>query len=261
MAKQKISRSSSQWVMLLGALAVLTVSRQGMTGSEVTGPPTDRARAQEEMKQGAQAFRAGKYDEAQEHYRTVLKLDPTQKSAALSLARSIRAQYKPGIADPQNIAKAREAIAVYEKALQDDPGQDEAFAAAKRTRPSARMDSAARKIGATSPHRALLGVSPRRGAGSGLCSQHGEYRSRRSRQVRSARTGIDLARDRLERRRRRRPHPEDPTAPSAGQAGREPGRGSAEGDIREAGGRDREADRRAARRGAKEVGSAADLLI
>src|SRR5713226_9483119 len=129
MARLKINRVSSQCVMLLGALAVLTVPREGMTGSEVSGPSTDRARAQEEMKQGAQAFRSGKYDEAQEHYRTVLKLDPTQKSAALSLARSIRAQYKPGIADPQNIAKAREAIAVYEKALQDDPGQDEAFAA------------------------------------------------------------------------------------------------------------------------------------
>jgi len=129
MVKQRINRFSSQWVMLLGAIAVLTAPRQGMTGSEVTGPSTDRARAQEEMKQGAQAFRAGKYDEAQEHYRTVLKLDPTQKSAALALARSIRAQYKPGTADPQNIAKAREAIAVYEKALQDDPGQDEAFSA------------------------------------------------------------------------------------------------------------------------------------
>jgi len=129
MAKQKINRGSRQWVMLLGAVAVLAVPRQGITGSEVTGPSTDRARAQEEMKQGAQAFRAGKYDDAQEHYRTALKLDPTQKSAALSLGRSIRAQYKPGIADPQNIAKAREAIAVYEKALQNDPGQDEAFAA------------------------------------------------------------------------------------------------------------------------------------
>src|SRR5712664_3212439 len=127
MAKQKISRGSLQSVVLLGAVAVLTVPRQGMTGSEVAGPSTDRARAQEEMKQGFQAFRAGKYDEAQEHYRTVLKLDPTQKSAALFLARSIRAQYKPGIADRQNIAKAKEAIAVYEKALQDDPGQDEAF--------------------------------------------------------------------------------------------------------------------------------------
>jgi tetratricopeptide (TPR) repeat protein len=129
MAKRKTNRSSLQWGILLGTLAILTAPRQGMTGAEVTGPSTGRARAQEEMKRGAQAFRAGKYDEAQEHYRTVLKLDPTQKSAALVLARSVRAQYKPGIADPQNIAKAREAIAVYEKALQDDPGQDEAFAA------------------------------------------------------------------------------------------------------------------------------------
>jgi tetratricopeptide (TPR) repeat protein len=99
-----------------------------MTGAEITGRSTERARAEEELKQGAQAFRAGRYDEAQEHYRTALKLDPVQKTAALFLARSIRAQYKPGIADRQNVAKAKEAIAAYEKALQDNPGQDEAFA-------------------------------------------------------------------------------------------------------------------------------------
>jgi tetratricopeptide (TPR) repeat protein len=128
-AKQKVNRGSSHWVVLLGALAVLSGPRQGMTGAEVTGPSTERARAGEELKQGAQAFRAGRYDEAQEHYRTALKLDPAQKTAAaLFLARSIRAQYQPGIADRQNVAKAKEAIAAYEKALQDNPGQDEAFA-------------------------------------------------------------------------------------------------------------------------------------
>jgi len=129
MAIQKINRGSLQRVTSLAALAVLAVPRLGLTGADGAGPSADRARIQEEMKQGGQAFRAGKYDEAQEHYWTALKLDPTQKSAALLLGRSIRAQYKPGIADPQNVAKAREAIAVYEKVLHENPGQDEAFAA------------------------------------------------------------------------------------------------------------------------------------
>src|SRR5258708_2716611 len=124
MAKQKINRGLSQRVILLGAVAVLSAPRQGMSGSETSGPSTGRARAQDEMKQGAQAFRAGRYDEAQEHYRTALKLDPTQKTAALFLARSIRAEYNPGVADPQNIAKAKEAIALSETALPDNPCQD-----------------------------------------------------------------------------------------------------------------------------------------
>lgn len=81
------------------------------------------------MKQGAHALRAGKYDEAQAHYRNALELDPSQKTALVFLARSIRAQYKRGIDDPQNVAKATEAISIYQKALQIDPNQDEAFTA------------------------------------------------------------------------------------------------------------------------------------
>jgi len=110
------------------AVSLLELTARAAPGSEGSAPVAS-TRVQEEMKQGAQALRAGKYDEAQAHYRNALDLDPSQKTAPIFLARSIRAQYKPGIDDPQNVAKATEAISIYQKALQIDPNQDEAFTA------------------------------------------------------------------------------------------------------------------------------------
>ena len=110
------------------AVGLLELTARAAPGSEASAPATSTP-VQDEMKQGAQALRAGKHDEAQAHYRNALQLDPSQKTALVFLARSVRAQYKPGIADPQNVAKATEAISIYQKALQIDPNQDEAFTA------------------------------------------------------------------------------------------------------------------------------------
>src|SRR5262249_45561397 len=115
---------------LLGALLL------GL-GPQLAGPPpakaetstaSERERAASELKLGAESLRARKFGEAQRHYQAALKLDPGQKAAWVLLGRSIRAQYKPGARDARNLAKAKEAIAAYEKALDLDPNQDEAFA-------------------------------------------------------------------------------------------------------------------------------------
>jgi len=90
-------------------------------------PETDQERTGHEMELGAAAFRARKYSEAQRHYQAALKLDPGQKTAWVLLGRSIRAQYKAGTKDSRNLAKAQEAIAAYQKALEMESNQDEAF--------------------------------------------------------------------------------------------------------------------------------------
>jgi tetratricopeptide (TPR) repeat protein len=116
-------------LVLIGAVAFLDGSTRLLAQDAGTSVPIGQARAAEEMKQGAAAFRERRYDEAQRHYRTAFKLDPSHTTALVLLARSIRAQYKPGAKDPRNLARAKEAIATYEKALEADPNQDEAFAA------------------------------------------------------------------------------------------------------------------------------------
>jgi tetratricopeptide (TPR) repeat protein len=115
--------------VLISAVAFLDGSMHAIAQDAGFPVSNDRARAAEEMKQGAAAFRERKYDEAQRHYRTAFRLDPSHTTALVLLARSIRAQYKPGVKDPRNLAKAKDAIATYEKALEADPNQDEAFAA------------------------------------------------------------------------------------------------------------------------------------
>lgn len=115
--------------VMVSAVALFGGSERSFAQDANSTAPTHRARAAEEMKKGGASFRERKYNEAQRHYRAAFRLDPSNKTALVLLARSIRAQYKPGEKDPRNLAKAKEAISTYEKALEADPHQDEAFAA------------------------------------------------------------------------------------------------------------------------------------
>ena len=45
------------------------------------------------------------------------------------MARTIHAQYRPGVATPENVAKAREAIVAYQRILDRSPDNDEAYKA------------------------------------------------------------------------------------------------------------------------------------
>ena len=65
----------------------------------------------------------------EQHSRKAQELDPDSKAAPLFIARTIHAQYRPGVAAPENIAKAREAIEAYRQILQNDPQNEEAYRA------------------------------------------------------------------------------------------------------------------------------------
>ena len=84
-------------------------------------------RAKSQLNDGAQAYRARNYGEAQEHFQKALELNPAQKNARLFIARSIHAQYKPGVEQEANVAKAREAIKAYQDVLANEPDNDDAY--------------------------------------------------------------------------------------------------------------------------------------
>ena len=84
-------------------------------------------RAKNQLNEGAQAYRARNYAEAQQHFQNALELDPTQKNARLFIARAIHAQYKPGVEQEANTQKAREAIKAYQDVLANDPNNDDAY--------------------------------------------------------------------------------------------------------------------------------------
>jgi tetratricopeptide (TPR) repeat protein len=89
----------------------------------------NRIRAKSEINEAARAYKAGHFNEAEQHSRRALELDPEQKNAPTFIARTVHAQYKPGIDTPENTAKARQAIEEYKKILANDPKNEEAYKA------------------------------------------------------------------------------------------------------------------------------------
>ena len=115
---------------LLTALAVtimLTAPALAQTPSLQT--MLDAAQAKEELNQAARMFRLGDFVQAQAHSEKALQLDPQNKTAPYFIARTIHAQYRPGVNTPDNAAKAREAIAAYKRILERVPADDEAYKA------------------------------------------------------------------------------------------------------------------------------------
>ena len=89
----------------------------------------NRVRAKNALNEGARAYRDGRFQDAEEKFRTAYELDPTQKNAPLFIARAIQQQYKPGVTTPENIAVGERAIAAYQDILNRDPGNEGAYSA------------------------------------------------------------------------------------------------------------------------------------
>ena len=104
------------------ALAILVVSTSGCS-------LVNRIRAKNQLNEAARAYHEGHFEEAERYSRRAAELDPNSKTAPLFIARTIHAQYRPGVQAPDNLAKAQEAIQAYQQILQRDPKSDEAYKA------------------------------------------------------------------------------------------------------------------------------------
>lgn len=89
----------------------------------------NRIRAKNQLNEAARAYREGRFPEAEKHSREAADLDPDNKTAPMFIARTIHAQYRPGVQDPKNLQKAQEAIEAYQKILQNNPKDEEAYKA------------------------------------------------------------------------------------------------------------------------------------
>jgi tetratricopeptide (TPR) repeat protein len=89
----------------------------------------NRIRSKNQLNEAARAYREGKFPEAEQHSREAAALDPDNKTAPMFIARTIHAQYRPGVQAPENIAKAQQAIEAYQKILEKNQGDDEAYKA------------------------------------------------------------------------------------------------------------------------------------
>src|SRR5438045_6083076 len=89
----------------------------------------NRIRAKNQLNEAARAYHEGRFVEAEQHSREAAQLDPNNKTAPMFIARTIHAQYRLGVQTPENIAKAQEAIQAYQKILERNPKDDEAYKA------------------------------------------------------------------------------------------------------------------------------------
>ncbi|HEX3253151.1 MAG TPA: hypothetical protein VHS05_27155 [Pyrinomonadaceae bacterium] len=89
----------------------------------------NRIRAKNQLNEAARAYREGRFPEAEAHSREAAALDPDNKTAPMFIARTIHAQYRPGVQSPDNIARAQQAIEAYQKLLEKNPKDEEAYKA------------------------------------------------------------------------------------------------------------------------------------
>ena len=89
----------------------------------------NRIRSKNQLNEAARAYREGKFPEAEQHSREAAALDPDNKTAPMFIARTIHAQYRPGVQTPENVAKAQQAIDAYQQILNKNPNDEEAYKA------------------------------------------------------------------------------------------------------------------------------------
>ncbi len=109
----------------IGSAAILVLFVIGATSCALV----NKIRAKNELNETARSYREGHFEEAERHAKRALYLDPNSKTAPIFIARVIHQQYKPGVDQPDNIARAREAIDAYKRVLQQDPNNEEAYKA------------------------------------------------------------------------------------------------------------------------------------
>src|SRR5215510_1673075 len=112
----------------LGATAMLGLFVATTAGCSLV----NKIRAKNELNETAKAYKEGRFEEAEQHARRALYLDPSNQTAPIFIARVIHQQYKPGVDQPDNVQKARDAIEAYKRVLEkpaNDQQAEEAYKA------------------------------------------------------------------------------------------------------------------------------------
>ena len=109
----------------IGAIAILAFLAAGGAGCSLV----NKVRAKDELNASARAYKEGHFEEAEAHAKRALYLEPTNKTAMIFVARVIHQQYRPGVDQPDNVQRARDAIQAYQQILAIDANNEEAYKA------------------------------------------------------------------------------------------------------------------------------------
>jgi tetratricopeptide (TPR) repeat protein len=108
-------------LVALMALLVFVMTASGCT-------MIDRLKARDSLNRGVTAYKAKEYPEATEYFKDAIRLDPELENAYLYLAATYRAQFIPHSRSPENLARADQAITVFEEVLKLNPRSTNAMA-------------------------------------------------------------------------------------------------------------------------------------
>lgn len=98
-------------LLLAGAVGTLALFSTGC----------EKLKARDNLNKGVQAFKSAKYNNAVEHFKEAVRLDPEFPTARLYLATAYMSQYIPGADSEENMQNARAAEQEFLKVLEKDP--------------------------------------------------------------------------------------------------------------------------------------------
>ena len=84
-----------------------------------------KLRARDQLNKGVQAYKNAKYENAIEHFKNAVDLDPSLINARLYLATAYAQQYIPGADAPDNNRYAEQAIDVFKQVLSLNPPKEQ----------------------------------------------------------------------------------------------------------------------------------------
>lgn len=91
----------------------------------------NKLRARDQLNKGVQAYKNARFEQAIEHFKNSVNLDPGLETARLYLATAYMGQYVPGVDLPENKRNAELAIEQYQNVLDSDPKQNAAVLSLK----------------------------------------------------------------------------------------------------------------------------------
>ena len=101
----------AEYAVLAASLAAIVTFSSGCA----------QLKARDNLNRGVQSFKAAKYSDAVESFKTAVDADPKFTTARLYLATAYEMQYVPGIDSPENMQYAKSAMDQFDKVLVDDP--------------------------------------------------------------------------------------------------------------------------------------------
>lgn len=101
--------------------ARISIFAVALVGMVLSMSGCDRLAARDQLNKGVDSYKAGKYEEAINHFQKATELDPSLPMAKSYLATALSQNIVPGLTTPENLKTAQQAISIFQQILAKDP--------------------------------------------------------------------------------------------------------------------------------------------